>query len=139
MIGTWRGVALALLMAPGAAAAQSADWSHMTAQQRLGFRLFTTDCGVCHSPPTITSKLYGPALTGDLVTGNEAAIHQFISQGDAKMPGFQYYYSPAQIDAVVAYLATRPKAPAAAANAQSDANASKAPAPAALRQGGTMQ
>ena len=40
-----------------------------------------------------------------------------IAEGSPNMPGFKYHFTPAQIDAIVAYLKTvdAPPAPAAAA------------------------
>ena len=64
-------------------AAQDSAAPMLTASQQLGRRLFGQVCGVCHTPPTITSGLYGPALSGDMVKGNEAAIGDFIAQARA--------------------------------------------------------
>jgi mono/diheme cytochrome c family protein len=91
------------------ASTRDASTLALTPSQQLGRRLFGQDCGVCHTPPTITSGLYGPALSADVVKGNETAIADFIGHGDDRMPGFQYYYTPAQIRAIVDYLDTVPK------------------------------
>jgi mono/diheme cytochrome c family protein len=108
------GVAV-LLAAFGSVRAQDAESLGLTPKQALGRQLFGQDCGVCHTAPTITSSLYGPALSKGVVDGNEAAIRQFIARGSQRMPGFRYYYSPDQIDDVVEYLKTvgAPTGPAA--------------------------
>ena len=92
----------------GSAWAQDGSTTALTATQQIGRRLFGQDCGVCHTRPTITSGLYGPALSKDLIKGNEGAMRDFISHGSDRMPGFQYYYQPDQIQAIVDYLDTVP-------------------------------
>lgn len=98
---------------PGAASAQQA--AALTDSQRQGMQLFGQHCGVCHTKPTILSPLYGPPLYKDTVAGKEAAVSEFIQKGTAKMPGFQYEFSPTQIAAIVDYLKIVPAPPAAAA------------------------
>jgi mono/diheme cytochrome c family protein len=84
-----------------------------------GLRLFNQSCRVCHTKPTLLSGMYGPALSMDTLGGNAEAIRAFISNGTARMPGFKYDFTPAQIDAIVAYIKTRPvAAPAAPAAAK---------------------
>jgi len=91
-------------------------------QRLLGLRLFNQSCRVCHTKPTLLSGLYGPALSMNTLGGNADAIRAFISNGTARMPGFKYDFTPAQIDAIVAYVKTRPvtaqaaPAPAKASN-----------------------
>jgi len=90
-------------------------------QRLLGLRLFNQSCRVCHTKPTLLSGLYGPALSMNTLGGNADAIRAFISNGTARMPGFKYDFTPAQIDAIVAYVRTRP------ATAQAPAKANNAP------------
>lgn len=97
---------IAILSAPSAALAQTGSSPPLTAKQQLGRRLFGQDCGICHTPPTMTSKPFGPVLLQSMVKGNEAAITKFISDGSDQMPGFKYFYKPAEIEAIVAYLDT---------------------------------
>jgi mono/diheme cytochrome c family protein len=78
------------------------------AQDRLGMRLFNQSCRVCHTKPQMTSPLYGPALSMNTLGGKVDLISQFISNGTARMPGFKYQFTPAQIDAIAAYVATLP-------------------------------
>jgi len=90
--------------------------------QRLqGLRLFNQSCRVCHTKPTLLSGMYGPALSKDTLGGNADAIRTFINNGTARMPGFKYDFTPAQIDAIVAYIKARP-ATAQAAPAPAKAN-----------------
>jgi mono/diheme cytochrome c family protein len=46
--------------------------------------------------------------------GKVDLIRQFISNGSMRMPGFKYQFSPKQIDAIAAYVATLPAPPQAA-------------------------
>lgn len=79
--------------------------------QLLGRRVFQQRCAVCHTESTPGAKRYGPALYKDLVVGNEDAIREFIANGSKeKMPGFKYGLEPAEIDAIVEYLKTVPRA-----------------------------
>jgi mono/diheme cytochrome c family protein len=83
--------------------------------QRLpGLRLFNQSCRVCHTKPTLLSGMYGPVLSMNTLGGNADAIRAFIINGSARMPSFKYDFTPAQIDAIVAYIKTIP-APAQAA------------------------
>jgi mono/diheme cytochrome c family protein len=82
-------------------------------QERLGMRLFDQSCRVCHTKPQTTSPLYGPALSMNTLGGNVDLIRQFISNGSARMPGFKYQFTPAQIDAIAAFITTLPAAPQA--------------------------
>jgi len=100
-----------LLLIPALPAASAQDGN-----QLLGLRLFNQSCRVCHTKPTLLSGMFGPALSMDTLGGNAEAIHAFISNGSARMPGFKYDFTPAQIDAVVAYIKTIP-APTQAAPA----------------------
>jgi mono/diheme cytochrome c family protein len=53
-------------------------------------------------------------LSKQSLGGEEHALHDFIANGTPRMPGFKYFFAPAQIDAIVAYLKTVP-APSASA------------------------
>jgi mono/diheme cytochrome c family protein len=88
-------------------------------QTVLGLRLFNQSCRVCHTKPTLLSGQYGPALSMNTLGGNADAIRAFINAGSARMPSFKYDFTPAQIDAIVAYIKTVPApTPAAAAPAK---------------------
>ena len=98
-------------------AAQQPSSSPLTDVQKEGRRIFQQRCAVCHTPPTVVSKRYGPALYKEIVEDNEDNIRQAIEQGrEGLMPGFQYGLSRAEIDSIVEYLKTvnrpaRPKKP----------------------------
>lgn len=87
-----------------------------TQQQLTGLRLFNQSCRVCHTKPTLLSGQYGPVLSTNTLGGSADAMRTFIGNGSARMPGFKYDFTPAQIDAIVAYIKTIP-APAQAAPA----------------------
>ena len=61
-----------VLLAASPQAAPAAD-EHLNDQQKLGWRLFETSCGVCHTRPTLVAGLYGPELNKDTAGGNEEA------------------------------------------------------------------
>lgn len=77
--------------------------------QMLGRRLFQQHCAVCHTQPTLTSPMYGPALYNDIVNGKEDAMRSFIGKGSSRMPGFRYSLEASEINAIIAYLKTAPK------------------------------
>ena len=98
----------------GAAPAETS----LDATQVAGRRVFEQHCGLCHdhSTPNMMVRrgvsVPGPQLYGDLFKGSEAAFHEFIGNGvPRQMPGFKYSLSPAEIDAVIAYLETLPPPP----------------------------
>jgi len=88
-----------------------------------GHRLFVQSCAVCHLKPSPVAETYGPALSKETVEGREGDVRDFIRTGSERMPGFRYSLDAAEIDAIIAYLATVPPPPAAPAK------------PAATRQG----
>jgi len=83
---------------------------NLNAQQTLGLRLFNQSCQVCHTQATLNSALWGPALSQEALGGDDKALHDKIAAGGPLMPGWSYKYSPAEIDAIVAYVKTMPKA-----------------------------
>lgn len=109
MRGAWTSLALFAALAASARAAEMPPGS----TQREGRQLFVQSCGICHMKPSLTSSLYGPALSKETVAGREDAVRGIILAGSQRMPGFQYELRPAQVDAIIRYLATVP-APAAA-------------------------
>ena len=105
------------LFIAGASCAQAADDqafgpADLSPVQAEGRRLFSQSCGVCHTKPLITAQLFGPQLSKVNVEGalEEQAKAQ-IANGSPNMPGFKYNYTPAQIDAVVAYMKLLPPPP----------------------------
>jgi mono/diheme cytochrome c family protein len=83
-------------------------WAQTGSETVLGMRLFNQSCRVCHTKPQLSSPQYGPVLSMNTFGGNADAMHQFISNGSPRMPGFKYTFKPAQIDAIVAYIKTIP-------------------------------
>jgi mono/diheme cytochrome c family protein len=100
-----------LLLIPALPAASAED---ATQQQLTGLRLFNQSCRVCHTKPTLLSGQYGPVLSMSTLGGNAEALRAFIGNGSARMPGFKYDFTPAQIDDIVAYIKTIPAAAQAA-------------------------
>jgi len=84
------------------------DHHQLNDQQKLGWRLFETSCGVCHTRPTLMAGLYGPELNKDSAGGNEEIIRGIVTNGGPKMPGFKHTYNPEQIAAIAAYVKTLP-------------------------------
>jgi mono/diheme cytochrome c family protein len=103
-------VALPILVTATIAAAQDGSSPD---QIKLGERLVNQSCVVCHFAPQITSGSYAPALSKDSLGGKADVMHDVITNGTPRMPGFKYQFKPPQIDAIVAYIKTIPPAPAA--------------------------
>jgi mono/diheme cytochrome c family protein len=99
-------VVAGLALCPIAVLAQPASATDQ--QQRLGMRLFDQSCRVCHTKPTLVSPRYGPALSGDTLGGKADTMAEVIGDGTPRMPGFKYQFTPAEIDAIVAYIKAIP-------------------------------
>jgi mono/diheme cytochrome c family protein len=85
-------------------------------QQRLGRQILAQSCGVCHLPPARNAKTYGPPLNKAAGGGDGGVMREYILDGTPRMPAFKYYFQPAEIDAIIAYVRTVPvPAPAPAA------------------------
>jgi mono/diheme cytochrome c family protein len=113
-----RGVLAAALMFASAAAgfAQGAPDASFNDTQREGLRLFSQSCGVCHTLVQQRTRQYGPVLSRETLGGDEELIREYIGNGTPRMPGFRYYFEPAQIGAIVQYIKTvAPPAPPAGA------------------------
>ena len=94
-------------------AQQSKPSSTLTDTQKAGRRIFQQRCAVCHTPPTVVSKRYGPALYKEIVEDNEDTIRDSIMEGrEALMPGFKYGLTRPEVDSIIEYLKTvkRPSA-----------------------------
>ena len=101
-------VLLGALAAGGAFAQQAATDDGLTATQKLGRQVFAQSCGICHLPPQINARTYGPLLSKDTARGSDEVIRGLISEGTPRMPGFKHYLEGAEIDAIIAYLKTVP-------------------------------
>jgi mono/diheme cytochrome c family protein len=88
-------------------AQQSNPGASLTDTQKEGRRIFQQRCAVCHTPPTIVSKRYGPALYKEIVEDNDDNIREVILEGRQDlMPGFKYTLKRAEIDSIIEYLKT---------------------------------
>jgi len=101
-------VLLGALAAGGASAQQAGTDEHLTATQKLGRQVFAQSCGICHLPPQINARTYGPLLSKDTAGGSDEVIRGLISEGTPRMPAFKHYLARAEIDAIIAYLKTVP-------------------------------
>jgi len=95
--------------------AQGALAQELNETQSRGRQVFAQSCGVCHLPPSMGAKTFGPPLNKAAASGNDDLMRAFIMNGTPRMPSFKYYLQPADIDAIIAYVRTVPAAPAAAA------------------------
>src|SRR5215470_13657622 len=87
--------------------AQAPDAS-FTDSQKLGLRLFSQSCGVCHTIVQQRTKQYAPVLSRDTLGGDEELMREYISNGTPRMPGFRFNFEPEQISAIVSYIKTVP-------------------------------
>ena len=79
----------------------------LTDTQKEGRRIFQQRCAICHTPPTVIAKRYGPALYKEIVEDNEDTIRDTILEGrEALMPGFKYGLTRPEIDSIIEYLKT---------------------------------
>ncbi|HLK81946.1 MAG TPA: cytochrome c [Xanthobacteraceae bacterium] len=105
-----RGVLAAAFVVASASGvlAQGAPDASFTDAQREGLRLFSQSCGVCHTVVQQRTRQYGPVLSRETLGGDEELIREYISTGTPRMPGFRYYFEPAQINSIVQYIKTIP-------------------------------
>ena len=103
--------ALLLLLAPSTASAQQAvPHDGLNDTQKLGRQVFAQSCGVCHLPPAINARTYGPLLSKETAGGSDEVIRGLISEGTPRMPAFKHYLDRAEMDAIIAYLKAVPAA-----------------------------
>jgi mono/diheme cytochrome c family protein len=102
----WLGLLACVASAQGALAQQGVD--NLTDQQKLGRQVFAQSCGVCHLPPSLGAKTYGPALNKEAGGGDDDVMREFMTNGTPRMPAFKYYLKPAEMDAIIAYMRTVP-------------------------------
>ena len=73
---------------------------------------FYQRCSLCHMGRIVKDDTYqpmGPRLTGVLKNATaerEKLIRQQIERGSPRMPGFQYTFTPAEFEELIAYLKT---------------------------------
>src|SRR5262244_4204001 len=99
----WFGLLL-LASGQGALAQQPAD--NLTDQQKLGRQVFAQSCGVCHLPPSLGAKTYGPPLNKEAGGCDDEVMREFITNGTPRMPAFKYFLKPEQIEAIISYMRT---------------------------------
>ena len=94
-----------LVLGTGIALAQQAAGG-LTDTEKLGQRIVTQHCGVCHFRIQINSTaVYGPRLSrASFENGRDAELKGVITNGGPNMPGFKYLLSGGEIDAAVAFL-----------------------------------
>ena len=102
--------------AQGATAQQAGD--NLSDQQKMGRQVFAQSCGVCHLPPSLGAKTYGPQLNKEAGGGDDEVMREFITNGTPRMPAFKHYLKSEQIDAIISYMRTVPVQAAAAAPAR---------------------
>ena len=103
--------ALLLLLAPSTAfAQQAAPHDALNDTQKTGRQVFAQSCGVCHLPPAINARTYGPLLSKETAGGSDEVIRGLISEGTPRMPAFKHYLDRKEIDAIIAYLKAVPAA-----------------------------
>lgn len=101
--------ALFLVISPSHASAQQAvPHDGLNATQQLGRQVLAQSCGVCHLPPALNARTYGPLLSKETAGGNDEVIRSLISEGSPRMPGFKHYLQRDEIDAIIAYLKVVP-------------------------------
>jgi len=96
----------------GAAAQQASD--NLNDKQRHGRQLLAQSCGVCHLPPALNARTYGPQLNKASANGDDGIMREYILNGTPRMPAFKHYLKDNEVEAIIAYVRTVPT-PAAAA------------------------
>jgi mono/diheme cytochrome c family protein len=94
------------LWTSGAAAQQAGD--NLNEVQRHGRQLLAQSCGVCHLPPSLNAKTYGPPLNKAAANGDDSIMREYIQNGTPRMPAFKHYLKDNEIDAIIAYVRTVP-------------------------------
>ena len=112
----WYGLFVLAISSQGALAQQAGD--NLTDQQKMGRQVLAQSCGVCHLPPNLGARTYGPPLNKDAGGGDADVVREFIENGTPRMPAWKFYLKPAQVDAIIAYLKTVPVQAASAAPAR---------------------
>jgi mono/diheme cytochrome c family protein len=95
----------------GSAFAQQAG-DNLNDVQRHGRQLLAQSCGVCHLPPSLNAKTYGPPLNKAAANGDDSIMREYILNGTPRMPAFRHYLKDNEIDAIIAYVRTVPVAAA---------------------------
>jgi mono/diheme cytochrome c family protein len=110
------GLLVLAVSSQGATAQQAGD--NLSDQQKTGRQVFAQSCGVCHLPPSLGAKTYGPPLNKEAGGGDDDVMREFITNGTPRMPAFKFYLKPDQIEAIISYVRTVPVQAAVAAPAR---------------------
>jgi mono/diheme cytochrome c family protein len=97
-----------LLLATGQGASAQQPIDNLNDEQKLGRQVFAQSCGVCHLPPSLGAKTYGPALNKEAGGGDNDVMREFVENGTPRMPAFRHYLKPQEIDAIISYVRTVP-------------------------------
>ena len=99
-----------LMMTSGTAAQSAAAASASADATRRGEAWFYQRCSLCHLGRIVKDDVYepmGPKLTLKNATpAREKAVRDQIQRGSPRMPGFQYTFTPAEFEELIAYMKT---------------------------------
>jgi mono/diheme cytochrome c family protein len=109
----WFGLFVLAVASQSASAQQPGD--NLNDEQKMGRQVFAQSCGVCHLPPSLGARTFGPPLNKDAGGGDDEVMREFITNGTPRMPAFKYYLKPDQIEAIISYVRTVPVQAAAPA------------------------
>jgi mono/diheme cytochrome c family protein len=104
-------VAAAAVMLPRVGSPQTPAPASADATRR-GEAWFYQRCSLCHMGRIVKDDVYepmGPKLTGLLknaTPAREKAVRDQIQRGSPRMPGFQYTFTPAEFEELIAYMKT---------------------------------
>src|SRR6201995_6021968 len=97
-----------LLLVASAQGAPAPPADSLNDQQKLGRQVFAQSCGVCHLPPSMGAKTYGPALNKEAGGGDNDVMREFTTNVTPRMQAFKHYLKPNEIEAIISYVRTVP-------------------------------
>jgi len=101
-------VAAAALILPRDGSPQIAAAPASADATRRGEAWFYQRCSLCHMGRIVKDDVYepmGPKLTLKNATpAREKAVREQIQRGSPRMPGFQYTFTPAEFEELIAYM-----------------------------------
>lgn len=103
-------VAAAAVALPRAASPQTAAAPASAEATKRGEAWFYQRCSLCHMGRIVKDDVYepmAPKLTLKNATpAREKAVRDQIQRGSPRMPGFQYTFTPAEFEELIAYMKT---------------------------------
>jgi len=103
-------VAVAAVMLPRVGSPQTAAAPASADAVRRGEAWFYQRCSLCHMGRIVKDDVYepmGPKLTlKNAAPAREKAVREQIQRGSPRMPGFQYTFTPAEFEELIAYMKT---------------------------------